>query len=458
MKLTLVGAGVRSPLFAAVALRRARKLGLDELFLMDTDGDRLALFAALVQQQAREAGNAVRIVSGTSAEAALDGAKHVVVTIRVGGENGRVIDERTALAQGVLGQETTGPGGFAMALRNIPAVLGYAELLDRLSPGAWLYSFTNPAGLVTQALRDAGFSRSIGICDGANEAQHAVAAFRSIDARDLRADVFGLNHLSWTSHVTHQGRDLLADLLQDQAFRKATSLDLFEPGLLDALGLWPNAYLYYFYYAERAVAEILDRGVTRGEEVREITERLLTELRAARPDKDPEAALAHFRAYHLRRRATYMADAKREAPTFDEADRMARDNTPAWGAGDEEGYAAVMLDVVEALETGQPLFTALNVPNQGAIVGMADDDVVEVSCRVDRDGVRPLPIGTVPPGSLALMQSVKAYERLTVRAVESRSRQLAVQALMCHPLVLTYPRSRTLVDEYLAAHQALVRW
>ena len=168
---------------------------------MDTDGDRLALFSSLVQQQAREAGSAVRIASGTSAEAALEGAKHVVITIRVGGEDGRVVDERTALSQGVLGQETTGPGGFAMALRNIPVVLGYAELLDRLSPGAWLYSFTNPAGLVTQALRNAGYSRAIGICDGANEAQHAVASFLGLDARDVRADVFGLNHLSWTSHV-----------------------------------------------------------------------------------------------------------------------------------------------------------------------------------------------------------------------------------------------------------------
>ena len=166
---------------------------------------------------------------------------------------------------------------------------------------------------------------------------------------------------------------MLADLLKDQVFRTTTSLDLFESELLDMLGMWPNAYLYYFYYAERAVAEILDRGVTRGEEVRDVTARLLAELGAARPDQDPEAALALFRAYHLRRRATYMADAKRQVPSFDEADRMARQNAPAWTAEDEEGYAAVMLDVVEALEAGIPLFTALNVPNQGAIAGMADE-------------------------------------------------------------------------------------
>lgn len=450
MKLTLIGAGVRSPLFAAVALRRAERLGLDELYLLDTDGDRLALFTTLIRQQAREAGSLVRISSGTAAGAALEGARHVVITIRVGGEQGRVIDERTALAHGVLGQETTGPGGFAMALRNVPVVLGYAELLERLSPGAWLYSFTNPAGLVTQALRDAGFARAIGICDSANAAQHAVARFLDLDVRDLQADVYGLNHLSWTSRVRHGGRDLLSGLLADASFRSGTSLSLFEPGLIDLLGVWPNEYLYYFYDADRAVAEICRRDVTRGEQVRDATASLLAELRAMRPDDDPGAALARFHAYHRTRSATYLAGARHVATQGEEP--------AAWGADDEESYAAVMLDVVEALETGGPMFTALNVPNRGAIGGMADDDVVEVSCTVDEHGVRPLPIGTVPPAQLALMRAVKTYERLTVAAIQSRSRQLAVQALMCHPLVLTYPRARALVDDYLAAHQRYLGW
>ncbi len=236
----------------------------------------------------------------------------------------------------------------------------------------------------------------------------------------------------------------------DPSFRAETSLSLFEPGLIDLLGVWPNEYLYYFYDAERAVADILGRGVTRGEEVRDATASLLAELRATQPAGDSRAALACFRAYHRRRSATYMALARHGATPGDEA--------AAWGADDEESYAAVMLDVVEALETGRPIFTALNVPNCGAIGGMTDDDVVEVSCTVDEHGVRPLPIGAVPSAQLALMQAVKTYERLTVDATQRQSRQLAVQALMCHPLVLTYPRARALVDDYLAAHQPYLGW
>lgn len=457
MKLALIGAGVRSPLFVAATLRRASRIGLRELALMDVDGERLELFAALVRQQAREAGSDVRIVTTSDPEEAVADASHVVISIRVGGEPGRVLDERIAFRHGVLGQETTGPGGFAMALRNIPVVLEYAALVERLSPSAWLYCFTNPAGLVTQALRDSGFSRTIGICDGANDAQRAVAEFSSIDYRQLRAEVFGLNHLSWTTRVTHEDVDLLGGLLENSKFRASNSLGLFDRELISLLGMWPNAYLYYFYYAERAVAEMMQRDTTRGEEILEITAQLLSALEAARPDEDPEAALSVFRAYHRRRHATYMATALRDAPTADEADQSARgDDT--WGDHDEEGYAGVMLDIVEALESGEPLYTALNVPNDGAIPGMAATDVVEVSCLVDAVGIRPVPVEAVPGHALTLMRSVKEYERLTVEAIEKRSRNHAIQALMSHPLVLSYPRASALVDEYVLAHRAHLNW
>src|SRR5919206_1087588 len=216
MKLALIGGGgVRSPLFVASALRRAERVNLEELCLMDVDAEKLAIFGALCQEVARRAESDVRITTTTDPRAALEGAGHVVTTIRAGGEHGRVLDERIALKHGVLGQETTGPGGFAMALRSIPAILQYAELLERVSPGAWMFSFTNPAGLVTQALRDAGFTRTVGICDGANVGHHAVASWLGVDHRRLRAEVFGLNHLSWTRRVLLGGQDLLAPLLRD---------------------------------------------------------------------------------------------------------------------------------------------------------------------------------------------------------------------------------------------------
>jgi 6-phospho-beta-glucosidase len=333
VKLTLIGTGVRSPLFAAAALRRADRIGLDELFLMDTDGERLALFSSLVDQEIRQTGSRVTLGRSTDPTAALDGADHVVTTIRVGGEDGRVADERIALRHGILGQETTGPGGFAMALRNVPAILGYAEMIDRVSSKAWLYCFTNPAGIVTQALRDAGFARSIGICDGANGAQQAVADYLAIDPGELRAEVFGLNHLSWARRVIRDGVDVLPDLLTDEGFRASSSLSMFDRELVRMLGMWPNPYLYYFYYAERAVADTAGEGVTRGEEIRDLTAALIADLTAI--DPDPAAAARRFHAYQ-RRRAPRTWRPPGGCATLDEADTADYDDA-TWRPNDEEG-------------------------------------------------------------------------------------------------------------------------
>ena len=451
MKLALIGGGgVRGPLFVASALRRAERVGLDELCLMDTDAEKLAIFGALCREVTRRAESDVRITTTTNPQAALEGAGHVVTTIRVGYEQGRVLDERIALKHGVLGQETTGPGGFAMALRSIPALLEYAELLEKVSPGAWLYSFTNPAGLVTQALRDAGFARTIGICDGANVGHHAVANWLKIDQRRLRAEVFGLNHLSWTRRVLLDGEDMLAPLLRDPRFLSSTMMKLFDPTLVEQIGMWINEYLFYFYYAERAVAAIAADEKTRGEEIVELNRKLLDRLRAIDAERDPAAGLQAFYNYLHRRHATYMHYAQPDAPSMDEADQAM--DAPA-ATPDGEGYAGVALGIIEALETGEPLYTALNVPNEGAIDCMRPDDVVEVSCVVDRAGVRPLPIGAIPEPQELLMRQVKLYERLTVAAIRERSCATAVAALMAHPLVLSHSRAKPLVDEYLEAHR-----
>lgn len=460
MKMALIGGGgVRSPLFVASALRRAERVGLEELCLQDIDGDKLAVFGALSREVARRAETEVRITTTTNAEEALDGAKHVVTTIRVGQEQGRVLDERIALKHGVLGQETTGPGGFAMALRSIPAILQYAEQLERQSPGAWLYNFTNPAGLVTQALRDAGFNRTIGICDGANVGHQAVANWLNVDARRLRAEVFGLNHLSWTRRVLLDGEDKLAALLRDPAFLSGTMMRLFEPELVEQVGMWVNEYLFYFYYAERAVESIKADGKTRGEEIVELNRRLMDQLHTTDLQHEPAVGLRLFHAYLNRRHATYMHYAQPDGPSMSAADEAQADQLKAAEAppaSDGEGYAGVALGIVEALETGVPLYTALNVPNESAIDGLEPGDVVEVSCVVDRDGVRPLPIGAMPAPQAELVNNVKLYERLTVEAIAKRSRSKAVQALMAHPLVLSYSRARPLVDEYLAAHRQWV--
>ena len=463
MKLTVIGGGgVRSPLLVSSTLKRAQRLHLDELCLMDIDAEKLAVSGVLAGEVARQLGSPVRITTTTDPNAALDSAAHVITTIRVGNDPARILDERIALQHGVLGQETTGPGGFAMAMRSIPAILKYAELLEKRSPGAWIFNFTNPAGLVTQALRQQGFHRTVGICDSANAAQHTLAAWLNLDPGELRAEVFGLNHLSWARKVWHAGEDLLHPLLHDPAFQAGSMLHLFEPGLIAAFDMFLNEYLFYYYYREEALRQVLAQPHTRGEKVAEMNRAMLEELGRLIPISPAQALEAFYRA-NQQRGLSYMpytppgyspagytppGAAPSSAPVRLRAERT-RDQA-------EEGYAGVALNIMEALQTGEPLYTALNIPNFGAIEGMEDEDVVEISCRVDRSGVAALMIGAIPAPQLGLMRSVKLYERLAVEAILTRSRLTAVMALMNHPLVLSYSLAQMLVDEYLAAHRQWV--
>jgi 6-phospho-beta-glucosidase len=295
VKLTVIGGGgMRAPLFVAAALRRAERIGLDEISLMDISADRLAVMGALAHGVARRMGSQVQVTATTDPEAALAGARFVVTTIRVGGDEGRVLDERIALRHGVLGQETTGPGGFAMALRSIPAVLGYAQMMRDLCPNAWLFNFTNPAGLVAQALVEAGFERAVGICDSANLAQHAIATRLGIDSNALRPEVFGLNHLSWVRRVVYDGKDVLPSFLADPAFLAETIQNVFDPDLIQLLGMWLNEYLYYYYYAERAVAAISADEKTRGEEILALNRDLLAQLGAIDIEGNLDSALTIY--------------------------------------------------------------------------------------------------------------------------------------------------------------------
>ncbi|MCF1742819.1 family 4 glycosyl hydrolase [Paradevosia shaoguanensis] len=447
MKLALIGGGgLRAPLFVESALRRGDRIGLTEICLMDIQPDQLALIGALSNELSRRAGGKVAITTTTDIEAAFDGADYAVTTVRPGGIEGRITDERIALGAGVLGQETTGAGGFAMALRSIPTILDYARILQRLSPKAWLFNFTNPAGLVTQALRNAGFERTIGICDSANGAQTAIAKWLKVSERAVDAEVFGLNHLSFTRRATVNGCDMLPDALADDAFLATTAQRVFAPHVVRRHGLWLNEYLYYFYYAEEAVAAI-SAGPTRGEEIRALNGKLIPQLRSIDVVAEPGRALDVYFAYERERSATYMHYANHtdgeDAPLV---------STAADDDHDGEGYAGVALNLIEALSGGEPLRTGLNVPNRGAIAGLHDDDVVEVSCVVDANGVTPLPIGAMPEAQAYLVNSVKHYERLTVQAIAERRRDIAVEALVAHPLVLSYSRAEPLVDKFLAVH------
>lgn len=452
MKLTIIGGGsVRTPRLIPSLVRRAARLGLQEVWLMDDNADKLRLIGGVCEMLAKQQNAPFKLVLSTDAREALRGAQHVITSIRPGLEQGRATDERICFQHGVLGQETTGAAGFAMAMRSLPAILEYARLLDKVgAPNAWIYNFTNPAGLVAQGLHYAGIKRIIGICDSANGAQHAVSGYLGVPTNSVFHEVYGLNHLSWTRSVRvdadtsgRGGEEMMPALLNDDKFVASTHMASFSPGVRRWQGAFLNEYLHYYYHRDEALAALLAKPESRGEEVLRLTTDLLHQLQSA---ASPEAALNAYHTIMNQRNATYMAHTRGGAERIE--------MPPV--SEDEEGYATVALGCVEAIATGTPLYTGLNVPNNGAVAGMLDDDIVEISCWIDHQGVRPVPVENLPEHQYLLMRDVKQYERLAAHAILERSRELAYQALAVHPLIGSYPLAEKLVDTFLTTHHPLV--
>jgi len=453
MKLSIIGgAGVRTPLFIRGLTGLAPALGLTQVTLMDVQEEKLHLIGALCRHLLHQAGDPVALELTTDPRLALDGADFVVTTMRVGNEAARALDERIALDLGVLGQETTGPGGFAMALRSIPAILEYADLMAEICPRAWLLNFTNPAGLVAQAIADARPTmRVAGICDTPPTMLRVVSQALGHPADQLDFTFYGLNHLSWLAAARYQGEDLLPRLLADDHALRALPDEPFDPALVRMIGMIPNEYLYYYYYREQAVANILAAKESRGEQVARLSAKLLADLRSTDPERHPDQGMAVYHAYLGTRRGSYMA-----AETGGQMDRGADEEALAEG---NQGYAGVALAVMGAVQSGNGHKLILNVPNRGAIPGLDDGDVVEALCEVDGTGAHPLKVGDVPEHALLLMRQVKRYERLTVAAIARKSRALAIEALLAHPLVGSYSLATALVDRYLSAHTTYIgRW
>ena len=452
MKLTIIGGGsVRTPRLIPSLVQRAPRLALKELWLMDTQPEKLALIGGMCKELAEQQGASFKIILSTDAQDAIRDADHVITSIRPGLEEGRAIDERIAFDHGVLGQETTGAAGFAMAMRSAPAILDYARLVaDIAKPGAWVFNFTNPAGLVAQVLHDAGIERIIGICDSANKAQHAVSRFMQIPMKRLQHEVYGLNHLSWTRSVRidtdpdgNNGEEVLPGLLHDEQFIQATHMAMFSPGLRDWQNTFLNEYLHYYYYRDEVVTSLIEKSETRGEQVVRLTHDLMEQLHHAQTTAE---RLSIYHEVMGQRSRSYMAHARGGA------DRV---NMEPVG-DDEEGYAAVALGCIEAIALNRLHYTGLNVPNNGAIAGLNDDDIVEVACWIDSSGVRPIAIGEIPENQYLLMRSIKQYELLASQAILQRSRQLAVRALAVHPLVNSYPLAEKLTAAFLKAHQDII--
>jgi len=405
MKLSVIGAGST---YTPELVSHLSQLDVDEVALHDIDAERLEVVGGLARRMLDRAGYTGALVQTRDLDAAIDGASFVLFQIRVGGQAARLHDETVPLRCGCIGQETTGAGGFAKAMRTVPMILELAERVAyRAAPNAWIVDFTNPVGIVTRALLDAGH-RAVGLCNVAITFQRLCARLLDVEPERVLVDQVGLNHLTWIRAVRLDGRDVLPELLAGHGDALADEIEL-PRSVLDDLGAIPSYYLHYFYAHDRVLAEQLV-GVPRAQTVAEIERELLQMYRD--PSLTEKPALLEQRG----------------------------------GAF----YSEAAVGLVRSLASDDGAVHVVDTRNGGTLAGLADDDVVEVPARVTSSGPEPLEQEPLAPELLGLVQHVAAYERLTAGAAVTRDALAARKALLVHPLIGQIEMVDALVDSLVA--------
>jgi 6-phospho-beta-glucosidase len=335
-------------------------------------------------------------------------------------------------------------------------VLKLARLIEEVCPTALVVNFTNPVGIIMQALTEHTAVRAIGVCDGPIDMKRSVAEFLCVPPDELHVDYFGLNHCGWIHRVLVDGRDRLPYILNryDQLRAMDDQWRLFDTELVQTVAMLPMEYLYFYYYRGRAVDHILRSGGTRGAQVRGINDALWPALRERISAGDMDGAQRAWERAMEERDASYFA---RERGELADAGGYAWPDGPRNEMFEGDGYEGLAIAVMTAVVQRRKVPLIVNAPNLGAIPGFRDDDVVEVTCQVDEHGAHPLAQGQMPPAAKALIEPVKEYERLTVQAAVEGSYSKALQALLTHPLIGSYPIAKSLLDDYLTAHPGFVQ-
>ena len=457
MRLTILGGGgFRVPLVHRALLADVHREGpgrCTELVLHDTDPTRARVIATVLAAQAEGVPGAPRVRLTDDLDDALRGADFVFSAIRVGGTRGRVRDEQVPLAEGVLGQETVGAGGVLYGLRTVPVARRIAERVAALAPGAWIINFTNPAGMVTEAMaevlaRHGLADRVIGICDSPVGLVRRAARAAGADPAAVICDYVGLNHLGWLRRLEADGRDLLPGLLADEA--ALTSFEegrLFGAAWLRALGALPNEYLHYYYFRRETLAAVraaAEAGGTRGVF---LDAQQGDFFAAAAAGGSPEEVLELWERTRRQREETYGAEVRAASGGWQ------RDTCDVDGGG----YDRVALELMRAISGDRRARLILNVRNGGTLPALPEDAVVETVCEVGADGARPLPCAPLEGAELGLVLQVKAVERATIEAARDGSRRAALRALALHPLVDSPAVAGRILDRAAADLPAALR-
>ncbi len=425
LKVTVIGGGSSyTPELIKGFLDRVDSFPLDALWLVDISQERLDIVGGFAQRMVQAHGSPFTVHLTTDRRQGLEGASYVITQLRVGGMQARRNDEYLGKRWGLIGQETTGVGGMAKALRTIPVILSIAADMREVAPGALLVNFTNPAGLNTEAIfRYASDIPAVGVCNVPITTKMKIlqelerATGQTIDPARAQLDTLGLNHLSWHRGFRVDGQDLWPMILQGYIERMRAEEDPeWPPELLENLGMIPNYYLQYYYFTEKKLAEqeAWEETGSRAEQVMAIEKDLLAEY--AEPDRT-------------------------EPP----ADLMKRGG--AW-------YSTLATQILNAHYNDLNEVHVVNVPHRGAVPGWPEDWVLEMPARISRSGIQPLPADPLPPAQFGLLAHVKSYELLTVEAAVHGDRCAAYLALLAHPLGPSADKVQAVLDDMLETNKA----
>ncbi len=422
VKLAVIGAGSSyTPELVDGVIRKAKELPVSHIALADIpEGqDKLAIVAGLAGRMIRRARLDIEVSATLEREEAIRGADFVVTQFRVGGLAARAQDERIPLKYNVIGQETTGPGGFANALRTIPVALEIARDVERLAPRAWIINFANPSGMVTEAVTRHARARCVGLCNVPIGMQREIACALGLGIEKVTMEFIGLNHLSWARRVLIEGADATSKVLEHGSVR-----GLFErwdrsgkgAALLQALGMIPSYYLRFYYFHDSVVEE---------------QKRQLQEGKGTRAEQVMAIERDLFKRY---------------------SDPLLSEKPPELSLRGGAWYSEAALSVMAAIHGDRDEVHVVNAPSGGCVPGLQEDAVVEVNCLVNARGAHPIPTGPWPPAARGLAEHVKAYERLTIDAAVSGDPHLAFLALLSHPLVPGAAVAASLLDDILRAN------
>ncbi|UTJ47603.1 glycoside hydrolase [Atlantibacter subterranea] len=450
MKLAVLGGGgVRSAFLAKSLAYNAHRINLKEVVFLDSSEQNLALFGELARYVFTTIRPDIDFKLTHDPLVALKDANYIITTLRVGGDESRIRDERIALNFNTLGQETTGAGGFAMALRSVPAILEYCRLIEEhAASDAILFNFTNPSGLVTEAIVKSGFKRRVyGICDAPSELIRELPALLGCEERDLRVECYGLNHFSWFTNITVNGESVTEKLVNMPELYARTAMQYFSPELVRLCdNQLLNEYLYYYYYKEEALAAIQASGETRGEQIARINREMREELSGINVKAEPQRAFGVWMKHYLRRENSYMQNESQQEKFHTREPLTLQQFIEEPDTG---GYAGVALDILEAVNSEETKRIVVSIPNNGTLDFLRPDDVIEISCDLSKDGLKPVTPAHVPQAQKNMIACVKEYERLGVEAILTGDRSLAVQALMAHPLIGSWSLAEKLVHAYI---------